>query len=355
VIVVKKKILLLFSIILLVVLMAVILFFRKAEVASKVRSAQSNVTSVYVTKVKREALEANLTKVGTIVANNVVDVKSETSGKIVAVYVKIGSYVKAGSPLAKVDDETLRAKYLSAQVAYEKAKKDWERDQELYKTQIVSSSDLETSRQDMQSAEADYISAKYNYTHAVIASPISGLVTNRDVDIGATVSSGTSVATVIDNSVFKVDVDVTEEEAYQIKAGHPVVITTTVYPGVNFNGRVSTISSKASDAHAIPVEVQFTPPQGYAVKSGIFGKVTFQLGTPGVALTVPRDAIVGSMKEAQVYVVEGAVAKLRNIVVGSEYGAKLEVLQGLKENEEVVTAGQDYLKDNAMVNVANAK
>ncbi len=351
----KKKILLLFSIILLVVLMVVILFFRKAEVDSKVRSAQINVTSVYVTKVTKEVLKANVTKVGTIVANNVVDVKSETSGKIVAVYVKVGSYVKAGSPLAKVDDQTFQAKYLSAQVAYEKAKKDWEREQELYKTQVVSSSDLESSREALQSAEADYISAKYNYNHAVITSPISGLVTNRDVNIGATVSSGTSVATVIDNSVFKVDVDVTEEEAYQIKAGDPVVITAAVYPGVNFNGRVSTISSKASEAHTIPVEVQFTPPQGYAVKSGIFGTVAFQLGTPGVALTVPRDAIVGSMKKAQVYVVEGAVAKLRDIVLGSEYGTKLEVLQGLKENEEVVTAGQDYLKDNAMVNVTNAQ
>ncbi|HBF36994.1 MAG TPA: hypothetical protein DDW50_06695 [Firmicutes bacterium] len=350
-----KKILLLFGIILIVVVMVVILFFRKAEVASKVRSAQSNVTSVYVTKVKREALESNTTKVGTIVANNVVSVASETSGKIVAVYVNVGSYVKAGAPLVKVDDETLRAKYLSAQVAYDKAKKDFEREQELYKTQVVSGSDLETSRETLQSDEADYITAKYNYTHAVITSPISGLVTSRAVDIGAMVSSGTTVATVIDNSVFKADVDVTEEEAYQIKVGDPVVITTTVYPGINFSGRISSISSKASDAHTIPVEVQFTPSQGYSIKSGIFGKVTFQLGTSGVALTVPRDAIVGSVKEAQVYVVEGAVAKLRNIVVGSEYGTQLEVLQGLKENEKVVTAGQDYLRDNAMVNVTNAQ
>lgn len=350
-----KKTLLLFSIIFIIVVMVVILFFRKAEVDSKARSAQSNVTSVYVTKVKREALESNVTKVGTIVANNVVSVASETSGKIVAVYVNVGSYVKAGAPLVKVDDETLRAKYLSAQVAYDKAKKDFDREQELYKTQVVSGSELETYREDLQSAEADYITAKYNYTHAVITSPISGLVTERVVDIGAMVSSGTTVATVIDNSVFKVDVDVTEEEAYQIKVGDPVVITTTVYPGVNFNGRILTISSKASDAHAIPVEVQFTPPQGYSIKSGIFGKVTFQLGTPGLALTVPRDAIIGSMKEPQVYVVEGAVAKLRNIVVGSGYGTKLEVLQGLKENEHVVTAGQDYLKDNAMVDVTNAQ
>jgi membrane fusion protein, multidrug efflux system len=350
-----KKTLLLFSIVLIVVLMVVVLFFRKAQVASKVQSTRNNVTSVNVTQVKRESLSAGITKVGTIVANNVVNVQSETSGKIVAVYVNVGSYVKAGAPLAKADDETLRAKYLSAQVAYEKAKKDFERDQELYKTQIVSGSDLESSRETMQSEEADYITAKYNYNHAVISAPISGLVTNRAVDIGSMVLSGTAVATVIDNSTFKVDVDVTEEEAYQIKVGDPVVITATVYPGVNFHGRVSTISSKASDAHTIPIEVQFTPPQGYAVKSGIFGTVAFQLGTPSVVLAVPRDAIVSSMKEPQVYVVEGNVAKLRNIVVGSEYGTKLEVLQGLKENEKVVTAGQDYLRDNVMVNVINAQ
>jgi multidrug efflux pump subunit AcrA (membrane-fusion protein) len=61
--------------------------------------------------------------------------------------------------------------------------------------------------------------------------------------------------------------------------------------------------------------------------------------------------LVGSIKDPQVYVVENEMAELRKIVVGSEFGTKLMVLQGLKEGEVVVVNGQDNLKDNVKVNV----
>jgi RND family efflux transporter MFP subunit len=346
-----KKSLMVFFIVCIVGVIIFVLFYRKAEVDSKARTAQNNVTSVFTTEVQRQTLQSSVTKVGTIVANNVVSVASETSGKVVAVYVNVGSYVAAGAPLVKVDDETLHAKFLSGQTAYEKARKDWERAKELNKGEIISDSELETYRESLQSAEADFTSARRNYKNSTITSPIAGLVTDRAVNIGAMVASDTVVATVVDASVYKVDVSVSEEEAFKIKVGDSAIVETDVYPGIKFSGRIQSISGKSDDAHTIPVEVTLSATKEHPLKSGIFGKVAFEIGTKNNALTIPRDALVGSVKKAQVYVVENGIAKLHNIVVGSEYDTQLEVLQGLNDNEQVVVSGQDYLKDNATVNI----
>ena len=71
----------------------------------------------------------------------------------------------------------------------------------------------------------------------------------------------------------------------------------------------------------------------------------------GSDLTIPREALVGSAKDAQVYVIKGAIARLRNLVIGSEYGTRLTVLSGLKDNETVVVNGLNNLRDSSLVTI----
>jgi multidrug efflux pump subunit AcrA (membrane-fusion protein) len=83
----------------------------------------------------------------------------------------------------------------------------------------------------------------------------------------------------------------------------------------------------------------------------MFGRVSFVSIQGSEKLSIPRQALVGSTKLPQVFVVDQGVAHLRNIVIGSGFGTNLEVLSGLKDGEEVVLSGQNNLKDNVAVTV----
>jgi RND family efflux transporter MFP subunit len=346
-----KKLLLALSGIGIVGLMVLVLFHNKAEVEKKAKVTHSASVPVIVTEVQLETPQTNLIKVGLIVANNEVAVVSEASGKIVGVHAGVGSYLRAGTPIVKLDDELTKANLLSAQTNYDKARKDWERAQELHNQESISSSELESARNNFLAAEAARLSAKRQYENTTITTPISGIVTARPVNLGVMVNPGTVVATIIDTASFKVTVNVGSGEVFKLKTGDRVGVATDVYPGTEFMGRIVSISDRSDEARTFPVEVGITNQKEHPLKSGIYGKVTFRLETERPVLAIPRDAVIGSIKDPQVYVVENGVAKLREIVIGSESDAKLEVIRGLSEQERVVVSGQDNLQDNATVEV----
>jgi multidrug efflux pump subunit AcrA (membrane-fusion protein) len=83
----------------------------------------------------------------------------------------------------------------------------------------------------------------------------------------------------------------------------------------------------------------------------MFGRVAFTSVNVEESLTIPRDALVGSIKEPQVFVVDGTTARLRPIVVGSISGGTLSVTAGLREGERVVVNGQNNLQDSTSVSI----
>jgi RND family efflux transporter MFP subunit len=338
--------------ILIIAIIVVILFYNKSRNMAKSQSDILSATSVSVAKVERMRLSATQALVGTIVANNDVSIISETQGKVTAVFAEIGQHLSAGSPIVQVDDELKKANFVTAETNYDKAKKDLKRFEALYKQNSVTDQQIEAARLSAKSAEAQYIVARRQYNDTKISTPIAGIVTSRPVDVGAYVAPGMLVANVVDISSLKVKLNVAESDVFGIKVGDNVEVSTDVYPGVVFKGHIKSISSKADDAHLYPVEVTFPNAQQHPLKAGMFGRVAFTSRTAGEVLTIPREALVGSMKEPRVYIVEGTIARLRNIVAGDEVGTSITVLRGLHEGEVIVTNGQNNLKDSTVVAIA---
>jgi RND family efflux transporter MFP subunit len=276
---------------------------------------------------------------------------SETQGRVIKVLANIGDYVQAGSTIVEVDDELKKAAYATAEVNYDKAKKDLERYESLIKDNSVTDSQLEAARLACKSAEAQYIVARRQFNDTKIKTPISGVVSARTVDIGTMIQDKTTVANVVDISKLKVRLNVSEQDVFRIQVGDKVSVTTDVYPGITFEGKVSTISSKADDAHTYPVEVTLANNARHPLKSGMFGRVSLVSIEDHESVTIPRAALVGSTKKPQVYVVENGIARLRDIVVGDQIGTSLEVLSGLRQAETIVLSGQNNLKDSVAVTV----
>ncbi|NTW48694.1 MAG: efflux RND transporter periplasmic adaptor subunit [Chlorobiales bacterium] len=334
-----------------------ILWHNKTQMQSAANTAVPKLSAypVSVTTVKKASLKQTLSLVGTIVANNDVAIISETQGRVTGINAEVGDWKEKGATLVQIDDELKLANFKTAKVNYEKSKKDYERYQSLHKDGAVSDAQLETARQSFEASEAQFIVARRQYTDTKITTPISGVVTSRPVNIGAMVQPGTAVANVVDISHLKVQLGVPEQDVFKLKAGDKVEVTTDVYPEAVFEGRIKTISAKSDNVHNYPVEIALDNDKKNPLKAGMFGRVSFVSIVDRQSLIVPRDVLVGSVKSAQVFVVQNGVAKLRNITVGQQMGTSAEILNGLSEGETVVLSGQNNIRDNQAVAVVDKR
>ncbi|KAK3582503.1 hypothetical protein CHS0354_024051 [Potamilus streckersoni] len=283
--------------------------------------------------------------VGTTEGIRDVMVVSETQGKVVSLFVKVGRYVSKGSVLVKVDDELKLIALNSAKVSYEKAKKDMERYEELFKEKSVSEAQYEGVRLTFAKAEIDYSLAKRQLEDTEIKSPISGLVTTFNLEIGEMLTLGSVVANVVDLSALRVVFRADERVVFSLREGDNVEVRTDVYPNEIYNGKIVSIGSKADVTHSYPVEVEFSNKIEKSLRAGMFVRGVFSVNQTLSRILIPASAIFGEISSPFVFVYDRGVARMRNIKKGDPIGNKMEVLEGLLDGEELITTGLVYLKD----------
>jgi len=316
-------------------------------------AAMATDVPVSVTVVKKLKLESSLSLVGNINASADVNVIAETQGTATAVFVKVGSSVRAGTVLVQVDDEIPRSTKAAAEINFQKAQRDFQRAEDLYQENSISASQLDASRLAVKAAENQLDIARRQLDNTRIKSPIPGTVNARYVDPGTMVQPGKPVANIVDIRVLKVRVNVSEREAFQLKPGDRVEVSTDVYPGTVFLGTVDNIASKADEAHTYPVEIVVPNSAKHPLKAGMFARIAFKSIAPTEALTIPRVSLVGSIKDAQVFVVRKNIARLCTVVIGKQSADLFEVVSGLAEGDTTVISGQNNLVDGARVQIVN--
>jgi len=350
----KKTIIGSISIVVLLGVMTLTLANNKKIIDShKEVAAVQNDISVTVASAEMKETNSNLELVGTAQACKEVSIASESSGKIVKVNFKMGDYVTKGKVLAKIDDTYKRLAYENAKLNYNKYKEDYERYQTMRKGDAVSDTQLRDIKLGYDNASIQLENALKQWNDTRIEAPFSGFIIAQNTELGAFVNPGTIIASIADISSLKVVLDVSESNAYELHQGQMVSVTTDVHPEAIYKGIISSISPKSSASHTYPVEVLISNNKKDKLKAGTYVGVSVNMGQSGKALMIPRDAIVSSVKDPSVYVINGQTAQLVKISTGRSYSSNLEVVSGLKEGAKVVTNGQINLTDGAKVSILN--
>src|SRR5665213_2758109 len=211
-------------------------------------------------KVTRGSIADVVSATGTINPVQMVMVGTQVSGKVDRVYVKVNDKVKAGQLLAEIDQSLLisqikqdESSLQTAQMTYEQAERNLERERMLLAKDYVAKVDLETAELSKVSAKNAYDGAKIvvdrdkvNLDYAKITSPIDGVVTSQEVKQGETVTASYQTPNMFqiagDLKRMKIDLSLSEADVRKIKEGMPVTFSTDAFPDREFIGKVQMVN-----------------------------------------------------------------------------------------------------------------
>lgn len=276
---------------------------------------------------------------------------SEGQGKVEKILFETGDEVQAGQLLATLDDDLLRSQLTLAEANLAKIERDLAKYEALLKTDAISSQQVEDARLGLVKAQTDVVTLRKQLDYTFIKAPISGTITKRMIEIGSVLMPGSPVTNIVDISRLRFVAYMSEAEAVFIQRGSNVAITSSLFLGITYKGRVISVGVKADEAKRFPVEIDVENRRDHTLKAGMFGTALFQGVNGHAALVIPRNALTGSIREPRVFVVENDTAFLKPIRTGLSDDNLVEVTEGLTPGERVVVSGQINLEHGSAVTV----
>src|SRR6516165_5047582 len=294
---------------------------------------------------------------------------AQTSGYLKAWYFDIGAKVKAGDVLAEIDtpevDQELaqaQAQLKVAQAALNLSQATFERMQNLFNRKIIAAEDFDTAADTNQENQAAVLAdqANVNQLEALeafktIKASFDGIVTARDIDIGAYVAAGSGNLLFREARISPLRVYVNVPQAFSqlVKSGDEGDLRLSEFPSRTFPAQV-TNTAVAIDpvSRALLVELQI-PNESGELLPGAYAQVSLKLTGETGFYTIPANALLFRAEGAAVGVVhpDGKV-EIRKITINLNQGDKLQIAGGLSEKDQVIVNPSDSLADGVMVNVS---
>jgi len=311
-----------------------------------------------------------LTLPGNLLAYEESPIFARTSGYLLRWYTDIGTHVKKGELLAKidtpeVDQELSQAKANREQLkaALDLAKISADRWANLRKTDSVSQQEADQLSSGYQQAIANLSAADANVRRLEelesfknVYAPFDGVITRRLVDPGMLINAGSATGAQMFNIArvdpLRVYVSVPQAYAPMMKPGVKAVVTLQEFPGQKFAGTVvRTADAIDTGTRTLNTEVD-VPNKDGKLLAGSFGQVHFATGNSVPQITIPVNAMLFRAEGAQAAVVgpDGKVA-LRSIVIGRDFGNSIEILGGIEPTDQVIINPSDSLENGQQVNV----
>ncbi len=302
--------------------------------------------SVAVEQVFEREVPQMATYTSTVQAYVKNNIAPQSVNRIKKINVEVGDFVKKGQVLAEMDLIQLQ----QAELQMQNKEIEYKRLKALYDAGGLSQSDLDAIELAYKVSKTQYENLLEN---SVLLSPINGVVTARNYDVGDMYAMSAPVFTVEQIVPVKLLVGISESDYSKVKKGDSVEITTDAVPGKTFYGKINRIYPTVDPAtRTFTVEVVVE--NNYkTLRPGMFARVTVKFGVNN-NVVIPDVAVVKQQGSGErfVYVLneDGTVSYVK-VVLGRRMGAEYEVLEGLKDGDKIVTGGQIRLKDGVKVSV----
>jgi RND family efflux transporter MFP subunit len=277
-----------------------------------------------------------------------VEVVPKQTGVIARILAEEGQVVRAGAALAVLDSEEWELQARQSEARARAARDAAARAVQLQGQGLISDQEVERLQSDALVAEADLDLARLRVRNAVIAAPIAGVVTHRDVERGQLVNSSTPSFRVADLSRLEAVLAVPEREAGRVQPGQAARVRIEGRPAVQ--GRVTRVRPVVDPGSGtVQVVIEVDPEQG--LRPGQFVNVDVVTETLEGRYTLPRTAVLVDGAAPRVFVVSGGRAMEREVTLGVSQAERVEIRGGVATGDTVVVVGQDNLRPGVAVNL----
>jgi membrane fusion protein, multidrug efflux system len=304
--------------------------------------------------------------IGSLNPYEVVTVSSELDGILQSIGVDEGSSVTRNQLIAVIKDTDYRlaveqagAVQRQAQASLANAMQEYQRKEALYREELVTKQQfddiaarLALTQGDVARAGAGLEMATEKLAKVKIFAPMAGRVKEKRVTAGDYIRNGTFLVSIIRTDLLKLSFTISEKDVGALRVGQDVTFAVDAFPGREFHGQLKTIYPSLEErTRSLQVEAVVANPD-QALKPGLFARVTLFTGPAKNTVVVPITALLYDNSTTKLFVVEGDRAKERKVRLGRKYGEFMEIVEGLKEKEIVVTVGQNNLMEGVLVHVA---
>lgn len=293
-----------------------------------------------VITVSSQTLDKKISAVGNLRGNESIMLRPEQSGRIDKILFAEGRIVQQGAPLFILDSSIYSAELKAAQARVQLSRVDYDRAKSLLRKKVGSAQDKDSTLAQLQVDQAQVALAQAKLDKMTIKAPFTGYTGLRLVSPGDYVSQGENLVELTDISLLKLDFKVPEIYLSELKIGRELEINVDALPGSIIKGEVTAIApSSDSNAHNIEVRASIPNTSG-ALRPGLFAKVSL-LVDQQTTVVIPEQAIIP--KDGAFFVMtvskENTVSMVP-VTMGQRRPGVVQIIDGLKDNDILITAGQ---------------
>ncbi len=309
-------------------------------------------TQVVAVAAKAQSVAETLSLVGTLAANESVEIKSETDGVVQEILFKEGEQAKKGDLLVRLDESKLAASVAESEANFKLSRANFDRARQLLKDQLISQQEFDQAAATFSVNEAGLGLKKRELADTRIYAPFEGTVSARTVSPGQVISKSTALTWLIDLDPMKAEVNVPERFLGQLQIGQKLEFSVAAFVGRKFNGEVYFISPFVEGAtRTALVKARIANPEGI-LKPGMFASMDLTLTLRENAVVIPEGALLQSGDRTTILVVDAEQkAQIRPVKPGVRLAGVVEIIEGLKVGEMVIVEGLQKARPGGVVKV----
>ena len=342
-------------------LIAVAYFALTACNKQKQEGSTELASPVSVTEVRKSTISKYNSTSGTAISDAEVELKSEMAGKYRLMInprtrapYKLGDQVVAGEVIVKLEnkeyenDIAIDSKKLSLEIAQQEETNL----KGLREKGGVTLSELRNAEVAITNAKYSYENAKLNLEKMNIKAPFNGVIVNLPhYTSNVQIASGTSVVSIMSYSKMMMEINLPESAINEVKTGQEVFITHYTLPNDTIKATVSELSPAISPETRTFKGKLTIDNEKMKLRPGMFVKADIVVKKAENTIVIPKESVMSNRNRKYVYVAEKGFAKMRDIRTGIEDNDNIEVLHGLKMEEQLIVRGYETLRDNSKVKI----
>jgi RND family efflux transporter MFP subunit len=290
------------------------------------------------------------------------------SGKVIKVAFREGDYVEQGQLLAAIDptDYLLSLQAASAQaeeakITLDRSKDEYARMKFLYESKSLAENDFKKfkaawlrAQQQVDLTTANQGLAKKHLNDASLYAPARGFISKRSIEPGQTASPGTPVFEIVKLDPVEINVGVPETDIHLVRVGQKATVTIPALPSESFEGKVRVINVSADLNTRTYMTRIVVPNPTHIIRIGMVAEARIEGDREVELMTLPAETILRDPQGATIvflYYPEQQRAYSKRVETGAVYGLEIEIRSGLSGDEAIVFAGQEKLRDGAVVSL----